>query len=115
MGRILAPTTDAGFKGQDGCLWIMSRTDEVINVARRRSRAPFTLALVAIGAAFLSPSSPQPSSALTSFPPGQTANNTAARGPSCPLPVGRQVKAVKAFLEMMPVFQHPRCFNCHGG
>jgi hypothetical protein len=65
----------------------------------RRSRVPYTLGLVAIGAAFLS----------------QTANTTAARGPSCPLPVGRQVKAVKAFLEIMPVFQHPRCFNCHGG
>jgi hypothetical protein len=65
----------------------------------RRSRVPFTLALVAIGAAFFS----------------QIANTTAAHGPSCPLPVGRQVKAIKAFLEMMPVFQHPRCFNCHGG
>jgi hypothetical protein len=25
------------------------------------------------------------------------------------------VKAVKAFAEMMPVFRHPRCLNCHGG
>ena len=65
----------------------------------RRTRVPFTLVLVAIGAAFLS----------------QTANTTVARGPSCPLPVGRQVKAVKAFQAMMPVFRHPRCFNCHGG
>lgn len=81
----------------------------------RRSRVPFTLVLVAIGAAFLRPSNPQPSSALTSILPSQTAHTTAARGPSCPLPVGRQVKAVKAFLAMMPVFRHPRCFNCHGG
>jgi hypothetical protein len=81
----------------------------------RRSRASFTLALGAIGAAFLSPSSPQPSSALTSSPPSQTANTTAALSPSCPVPIGRQVKAVKAFLQMMPLFQHPRCFNCHGG
>jgi hypothetical protein len=35
--------------------------------------------------------------------------------PSCPLPLGKQVQAVKAFREMMPVFRHPRCFNCHGG
>ncbi len=40
---------------------------------------------------------------------------TAAAAPSCPLPVGQQVKAVKAFREMLPVFRHPRCSNCHGG
>jgi hypothetical protein len=38
-----------------------------------------------------------------------------ASAPSCPLPITRQVKAVKAFAEMMPVFRHARCLNCHGG
>jgi len=38
-----------------------------------------------------------------------------ASAPSCPLPYAKQVKAVKAFAEMMPVFRHPRCLNCHGG
>jgi hypothetical protein len=38
-----------------------------------------------------------------------------SRSLSCPLPVAQQVKAVKAFREMMPVFLHPRCANCHGG
>ena len=36
-------------------------------------------------------------------------------GPSCPLSVNQQVKAVTAFREMLPVFRHPRCVNCHGG
>ena len=36
-------------------------------------------------------------------------------GPSCPLSLAQQVKSVKAFAEMMPVFRHPRCTNCHGG
>lgn len=35
-------------------------------------------------------------------------------GPSCPLSVGDQVKAARAFGEMMPIFRHPRCSNCHG-
>ena len=37
------------------------------------------------------------------------------RGPSCPVPVGKQVQAVKVFESMLPVFRHPRCTNCHGG
>ena len=28
--------------------------------------------------------------------------------------VGEQVKAIKAFGDMVPVFKHPRCINCHG-
>jgi hypothetical protein len=31
------------------------------------------------------------------------------------LSVSKQVKAVKDFAEMLPVFRHPRCLNCHGG
>ena len=34
---------------------------------------------------------------------------------SCPIPIDRQIEAVEAFSEMMPVFRHPRCLNCHGG
>ena len=80
-----------------------------------RSRIPFTLALGAVGAAYLRPSGPELSSAAASFPPTEIANVPARPGPSCPVPVGQQVKAVKLFREMIPVFQHPRCFNCHGG
>jgi hypothetical protein len=38
----------------------------------------------------------------------------AALGAACGLPAGKQVKAVKAFARMMPVFRHDRCLNCHG-
>jgi hypothetical protein len=34
---------------------------------------------------------------------------------SCPAPLGKQIQAVGAFAEMLPVFRHPRCMNCHGG
>jgi hypothetical protein len=34
---------------------------------------------------------------------------------SCPVPLDKQIKAVGAFAEMLPVFRHPRCMNCHGG
>jgi hypothetical protein len=33
---------------------------------------------------------------------------------TCPLPLADQRKAVEAFRALMPVFQHPRCANCHG-
>ncbi len=35
--------------------------------------------------------------------------------PACTLTPTQHVKSVKAFAEMMPVFRHPRCTNCHGG
>lgn len=34
---------------------------------------------------------------------------------SCPVPLDKQIEAVGAFAEMLPVFRHPRCLNCHGG
>ena len=33
----------------------------------------------------------------------------------CTLSPGQQLAAVDGFSKMMPVFHHPRCFNCHGG
>ena len=39
----------------------------------------------------------------------------AQEGSSCPVPLGKQIEAIGAFAEMMPVFRHPRCMNCHGG
>ena len=81
---------------------------------RGRSAVPYTLALGALGVLYLdypTPIRPQP----VPLPPSLT-RALAEGGPSsCPVPVGRQVKAVKAFRDMMPVFRHPRCFNCHGG
>ncbi len=39
----------------------------------------------------------------------------ASPAPGCPLSPTQHVKSVKQFAEMMPVFRHPRCTNCHGG
>ena len=39
----------------------------------------------------------------------------AQEGTSCPVPIGKQIEAIGAFAEMLPVFRHPRCMNCHGG
>jgi hypothetical protein len=44
-----------------------------------------------------------------------SAAETPGQGGSCPLPIRKQIEAVAAFEEMMPVFRHPRCTNCHGG
>lgn len=41
------------------------------------------------------------------------AEATAAGG--CSLSSSEQLKAVNSFKALMPVFQHPRCANCHGG
>ena len=82
---------------------------------RGRRLIPFAFALTASGFAVLSFSTTGQRAALASPPPLPPRLLTAISGPSCPLPVDQQVKAVKAFREMMPVFRHPRCFNCHGG
>jgi hypothetical protein len=63
------------------------------------------LALIAVGVAA---SAGSPSSA-------DSVRLTAQPEEDCPLSIGQQVKAVKAFAEMMPVIRHPRCTNCHGG
>jgi hypothetical protein len=34
---------------------------------------------------------------------------------ACPLTAPQEMQAVLAFADMMPVFRHPRCTNCHGG
>lgn len=39
----------------------------------------------------------------------------AQEGSSCPVPIGKQMEAIGAFADMLPVFRHPRCMNCHGG
>jgi hypothetical protein len=66
--------------------------------------AVYFIAFGAIGLAAGAPISPPSSS-----PPMRSSSF------ACPVPVGQQVKAVKAFGEMLPVFRHPRCLNCHGG
>ncbi len=33
---------------------------------------------------------------------------------TCPLPISEQRDAITAFRALVPVFQHPRCANCHG-
>jgi hypothetical protein len=77
-----------------------------------RNAVPYTLALGALS--FLYLDYPTPSTAVPVPLPANLPRLLAAPGPSCPLPVGKQVKAVGAFREMMPVFRHPRCINCHG-
>ena len=66
--------------------------------------ALYTLAFGAVGVAAVAPASPPTAS-----------RPTRSSSSSCPVPLGQQVKAVKTFREMMPVFTHPRCLNCHGG
>ena len=81
-----------------------------------RRLIPFAVALTALGVAFLSFSTRGQRPALASPPP--TAARHLARvesGESCRMSLGEQVKAIRAFGEMMPVFLHPRCLNCHGG
>ncbi len=68
----------------------------------------FVLALGAVAAAARGES-------RASAMPARPRHLVAGSGPSCPLSLPEQVKAVKAFAEMMPVFRHPRCTNCHGG
>ena len=75
---------------------------------------PFAVALTAIGVAFLGFSTPGQRPAHAAPAPLPSRLLMAISGGSCPLSVGQQVKAVKAFEEMMPVFRHDRCFNCHG-
>ncbi len=77
-----------------------------------RNAVPYTLALGALSFLYLDyPTTSQPVAVPL---PANLPRVLAAAGPSCPLPVGKQVKAVGAFREMMPVFRHPRCINCHG-
>jgi hypothetical protein len=74
---------------------------------------PFALALALLGVSYLaSASSGQHSKPSPTGP--QLHLPTTATGATCRLPVGKQVEAAKAFAEMMPVFKHDRCFNCHG-
>jgi hypothetical protein len=70
-----------------------------------RSVSPliYSLAAAAVGAAALGNSSSH-RAPLT---------RTVARD-DCPRSVVQQIRSVKAFRAMMPVFRHPRCFNCHG-
>jgi hypothetical protein len=87
--------------------------------ARRRAQlvgpALLVLLLGAFGlAAKRQPASDQPSPLFPSLParPVHLAPPSAA---GCPISFADQLKSVKAFAEMMPVFRHPRCTNCHGG
>ena len=80
-----------------------------------RSPVPYTLALGVVGMVYLGGPTGDRPLAPVSLPPKAAQLLAGSSGPSCPLPVGQQVKAVKAFREMWPVFRHPRCLNCHGG
>jgi hypothetical protein len=97
-------------RGQLGGLMRLARS-----LTRLAGTLPYSLAVGAVGVAYLSPSGtagrPEP------MPYRSAASRIlgAKTGASCPLPVSKQVKAVKDFAEMLPVFRHPRCMNCHGG
>ena len=78
------------------------------------SCALYSLALGAVSLAYLSDLNREQDLEFGSYPP-VTRILARSSDASCRLPVGQQVKAVKAFREMLPVFRHPRCFNCHGG
>jgi hypothetical protein len=73
---------------------------------RPLSPLPYTIALGVAGTVYLGAPAAEPHLAASPAP---------ERGTSCPVPFGKQIQAVKAFKEMLPVFRHPRCLNCHGG
>ncbi len=79
----------------------------------RRSAVLYSLTAGAVAMAYAGDSAPDQRLALR--PPRAASRVLATSAPSCPLPVGKQMNAVKAFAEMLPVFRHPRCLNCHGG
>jgi hypothetical protein len=70
---------------------------------------PFLAALVVVMSALAWDSGTETAFATT------TASSVRQAANSCPLALGDQVKAIKAFAKMIPVFRHPRCSNCHGG
>ena len=78
-----------------------------------RSALPYLLAFTLVGLAYVSYASSSRSTEATASP-RPLHLRFAARGATCGLPVGKQVEAVKAFRDMMPVFEHDRCMNCHG-
>ena len=76
---------------------------------------PFAAALTVTAAALLSFSTSGQRPALASPPPSAVRHLAGVESAeSCRLSLGEQLKAIKAFGEMMPVFKHPRCLNCHG-
>jgi hypothetical protein len=78
-----------------------------------RGVPPYMLAVLLVSIAyFTSASSAPPRAAAPDPPPLHTLAPDS--GKACHLPPGKQVAAAKAFAEMMPVFRHPRCANCHG-
>lgn len=77
-----------------------------------RPRRALLAAVPLLTAVYLDLPSAGPPVAL---PPPAARSLMVQTAPSCPLPVGQQVKAVTAFRRMLPVFRHPRCLNCHGG
>ena len=81
---------------------------------RGRRLIPFASAITTGGVALLGFSTLARPPALATPPPVPPRPLALISGASCPLPVGQQIRAVHAFGEMMPVFRHPRCFNCHG-
>jgi hypothetical protein len=75
----------------------------------------YVLALGAIAVAARGQSTAGQRPVLAASAPSLSRHPAAGNAPSCPLSPADQVKSVKAFAEMMPVFRHPRCSNCHGG
>ncbi len=77
-----------------------------------RHALPYILTLLLVGLAYISyANSSHTTEARASTP---HIFDAARNGATCNLPVVDQVKAVDAFSKMVPVFRHPRCFNCHG-
>lgn len=71
-----------------------------------------TLAAVAIAAKRQPPADPSPN-LFFDLPRRPVHLGPPAAG--CPISFADQLKSVDRFAEMMPVFRHPRCTNCHGG
>ena len=79
----------------------------------RHDALPFALALAIPCVSYLAYASSVPRRTTTPTAP-PLHSLMSARVAACRLPAGKQVASVKAFAEMMPVFTHDRCANCHG-
>jgi hypothetical protein len=75
------------------------------------SRVMVALAAIVVLAAFAF-DRPKASFRGSRFPAGLPTLRTAK---ACPLTRSEELNAVEKFKKLLPVLQHPRCLNCHGG
>jgi hypothetical protein len=86
-----------------------------VNFGRAVSSVFLALMLGAVALAARVQPAPSPPPRPPSVLPGRPVQLAAPSAEGCPLSFEQRLKAVETFAEMLPVFRHPRCQNCHGG